>query len=55
MSQRELTVAVFQGQASVVTELNPHEGFYDYHAKYTDGQTDHMILPIYPKTYGIRP
>jgi D-alanine-D-alanine ligase len=32
-----------------VTELRPHEGFYDYTAKYTDGKTDHLIpAPIAP-------
>ena len=52
---RELTVAAFQGRAHVVTELNPHEGFYDYEAKYTDGQTDHMIPADLPKIFGIKP
>lgn len=40
---RELTVSCFNGSAKVVTELSPHEGFYNYQAKYTDGKTDHLI------------
>jgi D-alanine-D-alanine ligase len=46
---RELTVAVMDGKPLAVTELRPHEGFYDYTAKYTDGKTDHLIpAPIAP-------
>lgn len=39
---RELTVAVLGDQALGVTELRPHQGFYDYEAKYTDGKTEHL-------------
>ena len=39
---RELTVAVIGDQALGVTELRPHQGFYDYEAKYTDGKTEHL-------------
>lgn len=39
---RELTVAVMGDQALGVTELRPHSGFYDYKAKYTDGETTHL-------------
>ena len=39
----ELTVAVMDGKPLAVTELRPHQGFYDYTAKYTDGKTDHLI------------
>ncbi len=39
---RELTVAVLGGKALGVTELQPHKGFYDYEAKYTDGKTTHI-------------
>ena len=39
---RELTVAVLGDQALGVTELRPHQGFYDYEAKYTDGKTQHL-------------
>jgi len=39
---RELTVSVMGDRALGVTELIPHEGFYDYTAKYTDGKTTHL-------------
>lgn len=42
---RELTVSVMDGKALTVTELKPHDGFYDYQAKYQDGKTDHIIPP----------
>ena len=39
---RELTVSVMGDKAICVTELRPVSGFYDYIAKYTDGQTEHL-------------
>ncbi|UCH72872.1 MAG: D-alanine--D-alanine ligase [Rhodospirillales bacterium] len=39
---RELTVSVMGERALGVTELRPHQGFYDYTAKYTDGKTTHL-------------
>jgi len=39
---RELTVAVLSDEALCVTELVPHGEFYDFAAKYTDGETDHI-------------
>ncbi|MEA3078598.1 MAG: D-alanine-D-alanine ligase [Sphingomonadales bacterium] len=39
---RELTVAVLANEPLCVTELVPHGEFYDYAAKYTDGETDHI-------------
>ena len=33
---RELTVSVMGDRALAVTELRPHQGFYDYTAKYAD-------------------
>ena len=39
---REFTVSVMGDRALAVTELRPHEGFYDYAAKYTDGKTTHL-------------
>ncbi len=38
----ELTVAVMGDRPLAVTELRPKAGFYDYTAKYTDGQTQHF-------------
>jgi len=40
---RELTVSVMGDRALAVTELRPHEGFYDYAAKYTAGKTTHLV------------
>lgn len=46
---RELTVAVLDGEALAVTELQPTRGFYDYDAKYTDGLTRHVVpAPVHP-------
>ncbi len=39
---RELTVGVMGERALGVTELRPHEGFYDYAAKYEEGRTTHL-------------
>lgn len=39
---RELTVAVMGDRSLCVTELQPKTGFYDYSAKYEEGQTVHM-------------
>lgn len=46
---QELTVAVLQGKALTVTEMCPKKGFYDYHAKYTDGATMHIIPAKIPQ------
>jgi D-alanine-D-alanine ligase len=46
---RELTVAVMGGRSLAVTELQPHEGFYDYEAKYTDGKTTHLCPAPLPE------
>ena len=39
---RELTVAVLGDRALCVTELQPKSSFYDFDAKYTEGQTEHI-------------
>jgi D-alanine-D-alanine ligase len=49
---RELTVSVLSDRPLGVTEISPRQGFYDYHAKYTDGVADHLLpAPIAPATY----
>jgi D-alanine-D-alanine ligase len=49
---RELTVAVLGDRALTVTEIRPRQGFYDYHAKYTEHQAEHLIpAPIAPEIY----
>jgi D-alanine-D-alanine ligase len=35
-------VAVLGDEALCVTELKPHNDFYDFEAKYTDGVTQHI-------------
>jgi len=42
ISGRELTVAVLDDQPLPVVEMRPHDGFYDYHHKYTAGTTDYL-------------
>ena len=38
---REVTVGVLDGEPMGVVEMIPHEGFYDYRAKYQKGETDY--------------
>ncbi len=45
----ELTVAVMDGKPLAVTELKPHQGFYDYTAKYTEGKTQHLVPAPLPR------
>lgn len=40
---KELTCMCLEGKAYVVTELRPKVDFYDYHAKYTSGATEHVL------------
>jgi D-alanine-D-alanine ligase len=46
---RELTVAVLGDEALCVTELKPHNDFYDFEAKYTDGVTQHICPAEVPE------
>lgn len=48
LGNRELTVAVLDGEPLAVTELKPKRGFYDYDAKYTDGLTEHQCPALIP-------
>jgi len=45
---QELTCAVINDKAYVVTELRPKTDFYDYHNKYTTGATEHVIPAAIP-------
>ena len=46
---REITVALLDGRALPVVEIRPHEGFFDFRAKYTQGQTEYLVpAPIDP-------
>jgi D-alanine-D-alanine ligase len=40
---RELTVGVLGERPLTITEIRPRQGFYDYFAKYTAHQADHLI------------
>ena len=49
---RELQVAVAFGKALGTIEIRPHQGFYDYKAKYTDGQAQHIMpAAVAPDVY----
>jgi D-alanine-D-alanine ligase len=39
---REVTVAVFDGEAYPVVEIRPKNGLYDYEAKYTKGMSEYL-------------
>jgi D-alanine-D-alanine ligase len=40
---RELSVGVLQHQALPIIEIRSRTGFYDYHAKYIDNQTEYLF------------
>ncbi len=40
---RELTVGILNGQALPIIEVRVKSGFYDYHAKYLDEQTEYLF------------
>ncbi|MBM3598897.1 MAG: D-alanine--D-alanine ligase [Alphaproteobacteria bacterium] len=46
---REITVAVMGDRALGVTEIRPRQGFYDYRAKYTEGEAVHLCPAPLPK------
>jgi D-alanine-D-alanine ligase len=49
---RELTVAVLGERALTVTEIRPRQGFYDYHAKYTEQAAEHLVpAPLSEELY----
>lgn len=48
----ELTVSVMNGVALPIIQIVPPEGFYDYHAKYTAGQTGYLLpAPLEAELY----
>ena len=51
---RELTVAVMGDRSLCVTELQPKTGFYDYSAKYEEGQTLHLCPAKLPENISRR-
>lgn len=49
---REITAAVMGDEALGATELRPSGRFYDYKAKYSEGQTEHLVpAPLPPAVY----
>jgi D-alanine-D-alanine ligase len=46
---KELAVAVMDGKALAVTDIQPRTGFYDYDAKYGEGGSIHVIPADIPK------
>jgi D-alanine-D-alanine ligase len=46
---RELTVAVWDGQAVGVLEIVPKTGYYDFSNKYTAGATEHIVPANIPE------
>jgi D-alanine-D-alanine ligase len=45
---QEIQVAVICGKAIGAMEIKPHAEFFDYHAKYTEGATEHIFPPQIP-------
>jgi D-alanine-D-alanine ligase len=39
----EVTVGVLEGEALPIVQVVPKGGFYDFHAKYTAGQTEYLV------------
>ena len=46
---RELTVAVMGGEPLAVTDIVPKSGWYDYHAKYASGGSEHVVPAQIPE------
>lgn len=42
ISGREITAVILGDEAMPLIEIRPHEGFYDYHHKYTSGRSDYL-------------
>ncbi len=50
----EVTAAILDGEALPLIQVVPKGGFYDYHAKYTAGQTEYLLpAPLPPAVYGL--
>lgn len=48
----ELTVSVVNGTALPIIQIVPKSGFYDYHAKYTAGETEYLLpAPLASELY----
>lgn len=45
---REITLGVLNGKPLPIIEIAPKSGFYDYRAKYTEGETEYILPPRIP-------
>jgi D-alanine-D-alanine ligase len=50
----ELTVSILGDEPLPVIEIRPHEGFYDYHHKYTKGMTDYLVPAPIEKSFSMK-
>jgi D-alanine-D-alanine ligase len=46
---KEITVTILEGLALPIIEIAPRSGFYDYHSKYTKGETDYILPARIPR------
>lgn len=49
MGGREITVGILEGIPLPIIEIIPKSGFYDYHSKYTKGETEYIIPARIPR------
>jgi len=49
MKGKEITVGVLEDIPLPVIEIVPKSGFYDYHSKYTKGETDYIVPARIPR------
>lgn len=49
----EITVAVLEGEAFPVVRIVPKTGFFDFEAKYTEGQTDYEVPGRIPEAAAV--
>lgn len=50
----ELTVSILGDEPLPVIEIRPHDGFYDYHHKYTRGMTDYLTPAPIEKSFALK-
>jgi D-alanine-D-alanine ligase len=46
---KEITVGILDGLALPIIEIAPKSGFYDYHSKYTRGETEYILPARIPR------
>lgn len=50
----ELTVSILGDEPLPVIEIRPHNGFYDYHHKYTKGMTDYLVPAPIERSFSVK-